>query len=585
MKNKTLKNKLNTLEQAFATVASIYCSMNLTKNLVFGTVYQTIGNKKYSINDYAKVSENASYVAISSYWESLVSKEYKDMYSKQFDAQNLINNYENGNEHIVCSYWMENVLSEPMYAQQHMIMYKDEETGDVLATTYILDKTKEAFDSIKLDTEQKFLEVICRDYTSVHFVDLNRDIAEPLKIEFSANASLITHLKVRHESSYSKSIQDYYNKYVVGDNRKEFIRVMDRDYLLQEMKELDRFVYRYESRPNKAGQCYFEVQVARVKESEFDGNVIVAFRYIDDILTKEQRYQWELEKIAYTDALTNIGNRAAFSKELMSYAKEKSAACMVADVNNLKLCNDRYGHKEGDRIIKDAAECISEAFKGIGKCFRIGGDEFCVLMPEGDESKIKEALEKVKHIAEKKSEHRIMPLSVACGYAMRESIDESMEQLFNRSDECMYEVKYTMKNEFPIYSQEKIKNYLNVLKTLSKSMDSYLYLWDITRNENWFIGDIDNEFAVREKGAVKNTMEQMEAIVYEEDRQALKDDLRKISSGVKDVHNMNYRWMNRKGEPVWISCRGTVINDDKGRPFVMVGRVSVLGQLNNKINN
>lgn len=37
---------------------------------------------------------------------------------------------------------------------------------------------------------------------------------------------------------------------------------------------------------------------------------------------------------------------------------------------------------------------------------------------------------------------------------------------------------------------------------------------------------------------------------------------------------MNYRWINRNGEAVWISCRGTVINDDKGKPFVMIGMVS-----------
>lgn len=80
-----------------------------------------------------------------------------------------------------------------------------------------------------------------------------------------------------------------------------------------------------------------------------------------------------------------------------------------------------------------------------------------------------------------------MPISVACGYGVREKQGESMEQLFNRSDEMMYDVKYRMKREFPVYCEERIKNYLNVLNIVSKSTDSYLYLWDITRDQNWFL--------------------------------------------------------------------------------------------------
>lgn len=302
--------------------------------------------------------------------------------------------------------------------------------------------------------------------------------------------------------------------------------------------------------------------------------MIVAFHHIDDIVTLEQRYRWELEKIAYIDSLTGLENRAAFTKELMAYEQNGNAACVVADVNNLKLCNDRYGHLEGDKIISDAAECIYNAFDKLGKCYRIGGDEFCVLIPNTGHEEIFAALGKMEELVDEKNTQRVMPLSIACGYAVRESSDESMEHLFNRGDEMMYDVKYRMKKEFPVYSQEKIKNYLNVLSILSKSTDSYLYLWDIARDENWFFGDVDTNFAIREKGKPMNKTADMEAIIYPEDKKMLHDDLQLIAEGKKQVHNMNYRWMNRKGEPVWISCRGTVINDDKGKPFVMIGMVS-----------
>lgn len=425
-----------------------------------------------------------------------------------------------------------------------------------------------------MNIENQFFEVLCRDYTTVNYVDLVNDIVQPLKIDTAANVSGMANMQTNIKVNYTEVITGYCDRYVAASFKKEFINILGRENLLKALADGRRVVYRYESIPNKAGQHYFEAQVVCINEDNFDGNVIVAFHHIDDIVALEQRYRRELEKIAYLDSLTGLENRAAFTKELLSYAGNERAACVVADVNNLKLCNDRYGHLEGDKIISDAAECMFNAFKNLGKCYRIGGDEFCVLIADADREEIFAALGKLEELVNIKNTHRVMPLSIACGYAVRESSEESMEHLFNRSDEMMYDVKYRMKKEFPVYSQERIKNYLNVLSILSKSTDLYLYLWDIARDENWFFGGIDRDFAIREKGKPMNKTSDMEAIIYPADRKMLHDDLQLIAEGKKQVHNMDYRWMNRNGEPVWISCRGTVINDDKGKPFVMIGMVS-----------
>lgn len=120
----------------------------------------------------------------------------------------------------------------------------------------------------------------------------------------------------------------------------------------------------------------------------------------------------------------------------------------------------------------------------------------------------------------------------------------------------------------------RIKNYLHVLEILSQSTDDYLFLWDIDRDENWFFGDVDLEYALRDKGKPTNTTAEMVEIIYPADREMLSEDLQGIANGTKMVHNMNYRWVNRQGEVVWISCRGKVILNDDGTPFVMIGRVS-----------
>lgn len=152
-----------------------------------------------------------------------------------------------------------------------------------------------------------------------------------------------------------------------------------------------------------------------------------------------------LEQLAYTDALTGMGSRMAFKEKMKEYQGTHNLACVVADVNNLKLCNDQYGHSEGDKVIIDAAQCICGAFDKLGNCYRIGGDEFCILLPESSKAQILQALELVKELVAKKNEDRAIPLSIAFGYAVREDMSEGVEELFNRSDEMMYNIKSKMK--------------------------------------------------------------------------------------------------------------------------------------------
>lgn len=52
------------------------------------------------------------------------------------------------------------------------------------------------------------------------------------------------------------------------------------------------------------------------------------------------------------------------------------------DLNGLKHINDHFGHSAGDELIIGAARCIERAFAGYGECYRIGGDEFCAILPD-----------------------------------------------------------------------------------------------------------------------------------------------------------------------------------------------------------
>lgn len=113
-----------------------------------------------------------------------------------------------------------------------------------------------------------------------------------------------------------------------------------------------------------------------------------------------------------------------------------------------------------------------------------------------------------------------------------------------------------------------------LLQTINRSTDDYLFIWDIKADARWFFGDIDKHYDIRKDGSNTNSTPEMLRIIYPADRDAVLASLNEIAQGKKDTHNMDYRWINRKGETVWINCHGTLVRDDVGNPHLMIGRVS-----------
>ena len=99
----------------------------------------------------------------------------------------------------------------------------------------------------------------------------------------------------------------------------------------------------------------------------------------------EQGLKYDLiSHLAYSDGLTGLGNRTAYLEQLQEYEENAASFSQVGvvylDVNNLKKVNDTQGHEFGDQLIRLAAHIIEESFGRFGKAYRIGGDEFCVLI-------------------------------------------------------------------------------------------------------------------------------------------------------------------------------------------------------------
>lgn len=152
-------------------------------------------------------------------------------------------------------------------------------------------------------------------------------------------------------------------------------------------------------------------------------------------------------RLAYTDSMTCMGNRAAFEERQEKDRRDDRLAYIMLDINNLKQMNDSYGHQEGDRLIMDMAECIRDTFERIGSCFRIGGDEFVVILKHTSAVEIERALRQLDIRIAQINQSRRAPGEMAYGYAGRWEGELTPEQLLGMADERMYEKKRRMKGQ------------------------------------------------------------------------------------------------------------------------------------------
>ena len=171
---------------------------------------------------------------------------------------------------------------------------------------------------------------------------------------------------------------------------------------------------------------------------------------IDLIYEVKETQKADIEKkilirMAYTDGMTHLGNRFAYEKE-KNRLEEKTdthVTILIADMNGLKQANDSHGHSYGDQIICKTAEILLESFRDIGKCFRIGGDEFCVLSENVERAVFETRLKKLEEKAFAMQKD-IEGYGIATGVA--EGASKDIEDIFHIADNLMYSRKKEMKN-------------------------------------------------------------------------------------------------------------------------------------------
>lgn len=143
------------------------------------------------------------------------------------------------------------------------------------------------------------------------------------------------------------------------------------------------------------------------------------------------------------DALTGLGNRRAYEERLDHEAAEYARSSLplslaIIDLDQFKEVNDRCGHAAGDRLLRDVAEAMRAVVRGRDECFRIGGDEFAVVMPNTMAADAVSCIDRLT-AAIGSCESPLGNATASIGFADADESDPVA--LHQRADRAMYEAK------------------------------------------------------------------------------------------------------------------------------------------------
>ncbi len=161
-----------------------------------------------------------------------------------------------------------------------------------------------------------------------------------------------------------------------------------------------------------------------------------------------------ISSLAYSDGLTGLGNRTAYLEQLEAYASGETGISKLGivflDVNNLKKVNDNQGHEKGDELITVAARIISDSFGKLGKSYRIGGDEFCVLMTGlGLQDMYERGLLEFQKLVDEanKAKWYTYEIQIANGFSICDMIErQKIDEAVMAADGAMYANKKMLKS-------------------------------------------------------------------------------------------------------------------------------------------
>ena len=219
---------------------------------------------------------------------------------------------------------------------------------------------------------------------------------------------------------------------------------------MQMMQDAEHFVISTHVSLRKRTDSYCLEYCARDKSRFFIMSVIPV-EWEGDTLTKimivsqDMGQQHELENLANTDALTGLFNKRYFEKMMeIRDENKKPYALFYMDLDFFKPVNDTYGHEMGDKVLKEVAKRLLKCIRSNDYAFRIGGDEFMLILNGNLDAQICEKrIERIKKLIGEPYEFDgyTIKIGISCGSAVYPDDADCAADIQKLADKRMYEDK------------------------------------------------------------------------------------------------------------------------------------------------
>lgn len=172
------------------------------------------------------------------------------------------------------------------------------------------------------------------------------------------------------------------------------------------------------------------------------------FAYMFAWRTTQQRRR--LQELANIDPLTGIGNRRTLMREmdiaLAGYMRHGTqCGLLLLDIDHFKSINDSHGHAEGDRVLIELANLVWQSSRRTDRLFRLGGEEFVLLLPNIDQRGLIKAGENIVLTVAANLRSHGKQVTVSIGGSLLEKDDDSISWM-HRADLCLYQAKDAGRN-------------------------------------------------------------------------------------------------------------------------------------------
>ena len=340
------------------------------------------------------------------------------------------------------------IAGEPVYYRMKVVMAEDGRHLVIgvsnVAAQVARDQEYEASRQSSL-TYARIAQALSKDYYSIYLVNTETD-------EFIEYSSSSDYQDLHVEKSGVDFFEDCRRnimRLVYPEDLDMALTIWDKSRLMPELEDGKTFSSTYrlmiDGKP-----VYINCKVIRMEEEQDKAYIVIGISNVDAQIKRERELSAVREK-ANRDALTGVKSKHAYVEAAAEINREierdrdrvRPFAVAVCDVNGLKAVNDTQGHHAGDRLIVDAAHVICETFKH-SPVYRVGGDEFVVIMRGQDYVQRQALLEQMEAQNRRSGENG--GVIIACGdSAWDQSADRRFEAVFDRADTAMYKNKAALK--------------------------------------------------------------------------------------------------------------------------------------------